>query len=395
MGVLTCACGCGTEISPLGLNGKPRRFLQGHQTKNRSTKGTPEYWVLRLRKLNTRAGVCLCGCGEKITVSLEWVQARASKSCVYLPRYLDGHMPKVSCGCGCGTLVPAFDDKYQPRSYVPEHAGKAAAGILKVDWEGRVRDWNAVAPLCACGCGQRLTRNLSQLRSQYKDVKFIVGHNERRACVTELSGVEWSIILGSLLGDLSITRSYPGSTPRLQFTHSMAQVEYARHKTEVLSRLGWDFVSGVPTSGYKKGGLGCRGSSSCMPVFESVWELTRGGGSKRLTQGWLDRLDDRSMAYWYMDDGSVSWSKYNGNLNQISLHTEGFTRMDNESLAAWLGTRGVRGVTVSTTKGYPYLYLPRETAESFLSLVRPYAHSSMSYKFFAAERDHGSSSQSI
>ena len=385
MGVLTCACGCEIEISPLGLNGKPRRFIQGHQTKNRRTERTPAYWTQRVFRINARAGMCLCGCGEKVIVTLEWVKARASKSCVHIPRYLDGHMPEVSCGCGCGTLVPAFDEKHQPRSYVPAHAGKAAAGILKVDWEKRTRDWNTSAPLCGCGCGQRLVRSLTQLRAQYEDVKYLAGHNGRRACVTELSGVEWSVILGSLLGDLSITRAYPGSTPRLQFTHGMDQVDYARHKTEVLSRLGWDFVSGVATSGYKKGGLGCRGASSCMPVFESVWELTRGGGSKSLTQGWLDRLDGRSLAYWYMDDGSVSWSKHSGNLNQISLHTEGFTREENESLATWLGTKGVRGVTVPTTKGYPYLYLPRETAESFLSLVQPYAHASMAYKFSPRE----------
>jgi len=189
VGVLTCACGCEIEISPLGLNGKPRRFIQGHQTKNRRTERTPAYWTQRVFRINARAGMCLCGCGEKVIVTLEWVKARASKSCVHIPRYLDGHMPEVSCGCGCGTLVPAFDEKHQPRSYVPAHAGKAAAGILKVDWEKRTRDWNTSAPLCGCGCGQRLVRSLTQLRAQYEDVKYLAGHNGRRACVTELSGV--------------------------------------------------------------------------------------------------------------------------------------------------------------------------------------------------------------
>lgn len=393
-GLILCGCGCGTQIPSVGPKGKPRQFSRGHQCRNRKTKGTEKYWADRLRKLNTRAGLCLCGCGTQIVVTLDWVQAQVDKRHVYVPRYVEGHMPQIACRCGCGTLIPAFDDKYLPRSYVPEHAGKAAAGVLKVDWDGRVRDWNARSALCACGCGEKLSRTKIQLRQQYRDSNYLSGHNQRGSCVTGLTDVEWSVVLGSLLGDLSISRAHKTASPRLAFTHCMAQVEYARHKTEVLSRLGWDFREGVVTSGYNPGRLGCRGRTASMPVFEQVWNLTRAEGPKSVTEAWLNRLDDRSLAYWYMDDGSVSWSRYTGDVSSISLHTQGYTQDSNELLARWLGDHGVSGVRVSGDgRGYPYLYMPRATAEVFLQRVTPYAHSSMAYKF-SPVRDHGAFDQS-
>jgi hypothetical protein len=94
---------------------------------------------------------------------------------------------------------------------------------------------------------------------------------------------------------------------------------------------------------------------------------------KTVTQGWLDQLDARSLAYWYMDDGSISKSF-------IALHTEGYTEAENHLVAGWFSQKGYPGVRVATYREYFYIYFPREAALRFLSEVTPYLCPSMQYK---------------
>jgi hypothetical protein len=274
---IECACGCGNWMSCLGANGKPRRYLRGHQNRGRKCLRDEKYWETRVQRLQSKGKICACGCGERVLVSLEWLKEAASVvKTVYLPVYKDGHMPLIFCACGCGDEIPALDKKNQPRSFVPGHAGYLQRGKSKVDWKSRVTEWNRTALQCACGCGERLQRTQKQLRTQQYRPLFISGHGGRRGkCVTELTDIEKAVIYGSLLGDLSITRPSSGY-PRLAFTHGISQRDYALHKMQKLERLHWRSRE-AQTSGYSEN-YGIQGNCSCLPVLEKVWDVVREGG---------------------------------------------------------------------------------------------------------------------
>lgn len=356
----------------------PRRVRDtvGAVARNLPPKGSEAYWEARLERLLRRERLCGCGCGEPIQVTLEWLRARGDQRNVWLPRFLPGHVPLISCACGCGELIEAVGDRGRPRKVVNQrHAARLATPPERVDWQKRAAEWNARAPECACGCGVRLHRTPAQMEARMPDARFLQGHGHRRASLQSLSSRERSIVLGLLLGDVSI--SIPHKTPRLAFTHGLVQKRYALHKMEVLERLGWWWQE-AQTSGYTDN-RGIRGSSSCTPALAEIYDLTRpDGGRKTVSQTWLEQLDDRSLAYWLMDDGSVVFDE--GRVIQAALHTEGFTEAEHDLMVGWFRSRGYSQITKAKSKGYWYLYIPRPDAEQLVEAVRPFVHKSMEYK---------------
>jgi len=143
--MVECACGCGTLITRKGKNGKPRKYLRGHQTRGRKKvdRSSEAYWENRVRRMNTSAPLCRCGCGDPVAVTVSWLRQASENGTrpVWRPKYVEGHMPQVPCGCGCGTLVDILDVRGQPRSCVPSHAGRLSTPPEKVDWESRTSEW--------------------------------------------------------------------------------------------------------------------------------------------------------------------------------------------------------------------------------------------------------------
>lgn len=331
--------------------------------------------------------------GVEITVTLNqdiyttnrgWVKAcelteqddicEAQFSTVELPVDSEG---KVPCLCGCENLIDPRDSRNRPKKFFKSH-GNALATKRRPsrNWVKEAENWNSKKYPCQCGCGQPLQRTESQLKTRYIP-KYLPGHNQRKVSVSDLTEEETSIIYGTLLGDTSILKPHSTATPRLTFNHGDPQEGYARHKTEVLSRLGWSLKSKI-SQGYSKGSILWNGVSSCLPALEPVYNLVTSNGKKEVTQQWLNRLDLRSLAYWYMDDGSLS--KYKGEPYSCCLHTEGFSEYENYLITSWLKASGYDKVQRLESKGYSYVYIPRESCLAFLQDVKPFVHPSMQYK---------------
>jgi len=383
--MVECACGCGTRITRKGKNGKPRKYLRGHQTRGRKMvdRSSEAYWENRVRRMNTSAPLCRCGCGNPVTITVSWLKQASENGTrpVWRPKYVEGHMPQVPCGCGCGTLVDILDVRGQPRSCVPSHAGRLSTPPEKVDWESRTSEWNQNAPDCACGCGKPLVRTVGQMRAYIPDPDYLPGHNQRKACVLYMTPEEESFIYGSLLGDGCLTRSATG-TPRFVFTHGASQKAYAEHKIEVLSRFGAS-LRRVENAGF--GDTSYQGRTSCMPLFESVWDVVRRDGKKQVNPEWLSKVNPRGLAYWFMDDGSVQRNHNHNNKNRgqvynAALHTEGFSEQENHLLSDFLSFEYGVGAQVKQTRDHFYLYIPRKSAVRLLEVVEPYLHESMAYK---------------
>ena len=346
--------------------------------RNLPPKGTDVYWETRLERLLRRERLCACGCGEPIQVTLDWLRDRKGQRNVWLPKYVAGHVPLIACVCGCGELIEAVGDRGRPRKVLNvQHAARLTPPPSRVDWQQRAAAWNAEAPECACGCGTRRPRTPEQMENRLPDARYLQGHSHRRACVQDFTDEERSIILGTLLGDFSI--GVPHSTPRLAFTHGLSQRDYATHKMKKLARLSW-WSDVAQTSGYTDN-LGIRGSSSCLPALTEIYDLTRPGGARKtVSEAWLDQLDDRSLAYWMMDDGSVYFSNHTSEVSHASLATQGFTEEEHDLMLSWFQARGYRSVAKARSKGYWYLYIPREDADRLVGAIRPFVHESMRYK---------------
>ncbi|WP_027269385.1 hypothetical protein [Leptolyngbya sp. PCC 6406] len=65
---IPCACGCGTLIYQWGTDGRPRRFVRGHQLKgNAYGQKTYDHQVI-LEQAESLRPPCNCGCGEKLDI---------------------------------------------------------------------------------------------------------------------------------------------------------------------------------------------------------------------------------------------------------------------------------------------------------------------------------------
>jgi hypothetical protein len=74
-----------------------------------------------------------------------------------------------------------------------------------------------------------------------------------------------------------------------------------------------------------------------------------------------------------MDDGA--WTK-----SGFYLHTKGFTFLETYRLVAMLHYRFSLDCSVQDHDGKPVIYIKAKSMNLFISLVRPYFHSSMMYK---------------
>lgn len=203
---------------------------------------------------------------------------------------------------------------------------------------------------------------------------------------------QWQVILGGLLGDASL--SHPDrSMFGVCFTQSSKQGEYLRFKRELLRSLSVSKI-GTAESGYggaivERFRLNANRAVVSALVQCRVWR----GKKKRVTADWLDHVDAFGLAFWYGDDGSLGTytCKDGTTRHRITLHTQGFSKDEQELLAGWLRWKWKIRAQIKTTKprsdredqpkrSYPYLYLPAEEAEKFLALL-PGALPGVEYKF--------------
>ena len=188
------------------------------------------------------------------------------------------------------------------------------------------------------------------------------------------------LILGSLLGDASINANDKNGGYRcVHFTQSDKQIAYFNYKKNLLGK----YVLGerTRTSGY--GSLmHDMHTTTNLELNKFLNEYCMKNGKKFVTQEWCNELDPMGLAFWYMDDGSIS-NRDNDKLGcRIHIATNGFSLQENKTLANMLRDRFGIKATIGdkeTYKGYT-LILDVKNTERFCSLIAPYVCDSMKYK---------------
>lgn len=201
-----------------------------------------------------------------------------------------------------------------------------------------------------------------------KDTNSIKAKSVKDICLTD---EQLEIIYGSLLGDMSISKTK--NLARISITQGGSHEDY------------FDFVC----SKFE----GLLGKISKEPRFDnrtkkwynkfivrflahkqylSIYNLIYKNGVKTITQEWLNKLTPKSIAYWFMDDGSRSGD----------LATNCFTLQEVELCQKWfkdkfnIDTR-IRKIA---NKEQWLLIICVNSRQNFDDLIRPYIHKSMLYK---------------
>jgi hypothetical protein len=306
----------------------------------------------------------------------------------------------IPCECGCGSLIARVGTDGRRRRFVRGHQFKGNTYASKTyDLSDMLAKVEPLRPLCACGCGEKLAIPTFMQQKGY-GVDGILSHwrrhpyqpkhgNWRTRTENFISNLEplsveiLGLIYGTLLGDGAIV--YPNQHsrfPRLAWTHGMAQQTWLEYKARRLSAL-CPKLRVATNQGYGKLSICCR--TVCHPQLAEVFHVVRPNRAKKqVSMDWLNRITPEGLAWWYMDDGSLSLSPEGS--PRIHFHTEGYSAEENQLLADWLTQLGYPVCSKSYTratrgKTYFYLAMGATTARKWLSDLKQYAIPTMDYKF--------------
>ncbi len=149
-----------------------------------------------------------------------------------------------------------------------------------------------------------------------------------------LNDDQLQIVYGSFLGDGSISKTSQGRY-RLRIIHGAKQKNYCESKASMFSSN----VRYIKENGFSKK----EAYSFSTKIFDSEYDFPE---NKHTCPQWLiDRLDERGLAIWFMDDGSF-------NNNIVTLSTCSFDLDTNERLIKKLNDMGIDAKLTSYYKKY-------------------------------------------
>lgn len=197
-----------------------------------------------------------------------------------------------------------------------------------------------------------------------------INRTERHA-VPPVEGNLQSLLVGSMLGDGRLSRN--PHTARFSENHSESQRPYLEWKLQQwgawvkggLSPRQWHYKGKT----FKGHGLTTVSHPSLVPWHELFYPTP---GPKQLKEEVVDLVDTRSLAIWFMDDGSNRWwplLTFGMNLSSRGvahgiLEKFGFN-------PRWYTHKGKTG---------EFLFEGEEQAERFIALVKPHVPECMQYK---------------
>jgi uracil-DNA glycosylase len=193
---------------------------------------------------------------------------------------------------------------------------------------------------------------------------------DRIATGQGLSQLAYDVACGTVLGDGHLN----SGRAHLTFSHSMQQKEYALFKasllTELQPRLGEFFVAAVV------------GGERAYPVVQVRTRAHRAFGvlrrdfyrPKKVVPEWLETdLNERMLAFWFMDDGHTRIRPGRQPLSEIA--TVGFSDRDLQVLL-----RGLERLGLPAKALRHRLHFDVQSTRALSELIAPYVPASMRYK---------------
>jgi len=192
------------------------------------------------------------------------------------------------------------------------------------------------------------------------------------------------ILLGTLMGDSSL---FETSHKKAMFktTHGADQIHYLMYKLNALYPLLGSFrVSFTGGGSFERWNAKKRITawSLSSTYLKHIYDDFYSNKIKKVRLNVLRRMDESSLAFWYMDDGCLA--KSNGKFYGIHLNTQGFDLEDQETIIKYFSETWKIKFHITeerkNNKTYYYLRANKEDSERFLNLINPFICSSMLYK---------------
>ncbi len=190
---------------------------------------------------------------------------------------------------------------------------------------------------------------------------------------TIITNDSYDIILGMCLGDSSLlANKQVKKSYRILTNHSIKQYDYMNFKKYIFDEISSyrkSLKSGY--TGEEQCGFQTKSINISNEFYNSMYKE-----SKKYISGEIDRwFTERTLAIWYMDDGSVSKSS-----GTVTFSTNSMSQEEVSILSSVLKSKfNLDSSTYKTSKGI-ILCLNRVNALKMFELISNYIHPSMSYK---------------
>lgn len=188
------------------------------------------------------------------------------------------------------------------------------------------------------------------------------------------------VIIGTLLGDSWVGYVYSGCTaPKYQTTHSIKQEEYVKTIYSCLEPIMIKHFIYLKNKEIKIKnkvyncnntiGIASRNSKCLIPYRDAFYP----NGKKVIPIDFIkDKFSAKSLAYWYMDDGSLD-----KNTHSYIINTQGFEKSNLEDFITFLKDKFNLQFTIKKDNS---LYLKHISNSIFENLIKEYLTEDMKYK---------------
>lgn len=188
-----------------------------------------------------------------------------------------------------------------------------------------------------------------------------------------------SSVYGMLMGDSSIVFDRRcDSAPRIKFTQGEKQLDYLKYKMHIFGCDNDKIFSG--SSGYCKNKTYSWHQKTDPNISVNVLSDWVRNGKKKLTENVFKYVDDRFLAFLYMDDGSLR-HREDGSHPGITISTNSYSEDEIKRFVETVNSRFDFEVRFGVSKGkYPEVRIVGDNVYKFLEMVSPYMCDCMKYK---------------
>jgi len=187
-----------------------------------------------------------------------------------------------------------------------------------------------------------------------------------------LNNEQLQLVYGSYLGDgnIDITKK---NRYRLRVLHCEKQKEYCEWKAKMFNINKLNYI--------EKNGYSQKPAYYFQTkIFDLEDKIPK--NTKYVPDWLIDKIDEKGIAVWYMDDGSIMKRKLkDGTIsNYISIHSNNFDYEMHQKFVKKFNEYGIESSIHKSREKYYYLMFNKENTFKLLNLISPYIHSSMKYK---------------
>ena len=197
-----------------------------------------------------------------------------------------------------------------------------------------------------------------------------------------MNKIQVETLIGCCLGDISIQNVSPKKS-RFQITHSIKNKDYVEHKYEIFK----DLCNTPPKEKDKKYPVMYFNSISNEEIKQITDMFCKSGNIRGVPQNIEELLTERSLAYWFMDDGTSTYNSLTPRMVNrnatIQLSTDRYTKEEVELLISALKNKFNINSKLknSQSMGNRFrIYIGTKDTQKFFDIIEPFIVQSMKYK---------------